>query len=68
MSANKSKAPILLKVELTWGAWVAWSVKCLLLAQGIIPGSGDWTPSWALCSAGSLLLPLSATPHACANK
>ena len=42
----------------------AQSVKCLLLAQVMIPGSWDRALSWAPCSAGSLLLPL---PHPSAH-
>ena len=41
------------------GAWVAQSVKHLLSAQVMIPVSWDRAPHRALCSAGSLLPPLS---------
>ena len=42
------------------GAWVAQSVKHLLLAQVMIPESLNQNPLWALCSVGSLLPPLFA--------
>ena len=45
------------------GAWVAQSVKCLLLAQVMISGFWDQAPvSGAPCSAGSLLFPLLLSP------
>ena len=40
------------------GAWMAWSVEPLPLAQAMIPGSWDGAPHWVPCSAESLLLPL----------
>ena len=46
------------RIENRWDAWVAQSVGPLSLAQVMIPGSWDRAPSRALCSAGSLLLPL----------
>ena len=55
------------KREQGWGAWLAQLVKRLPLAQVIILRSWD-EPAQALCSAGSLLLPLPlpAAPPACA--
>ena len=48
-------------------AWVALSVKRLPLAQVMILGSWNGVPCWALCWAGSPLLPLSLPlPLACA--
>ena len=47
------------------GAWVAQLVKCLPLAQVMIPGSWDQALHGSLLR-GSLLLPLPATPPACA--
>ena len=41
-----------------WGTWVAQSDKPLPLAQVMILGPWDQASHWALCSAGSLLLPL----------
>ena len=41
-----------------WGTWVAQSVKHLPLAQVMILGSWDPAAHGALCSVGSLLLPL----------
>ena len=47
------------------GAWVAQSVKCLPLAQFMIPGSWGWAPSWAPCSAEESTFPSpSALPSA----
>ena len=46
-----------IKVEI-WGAWVAQSVKCLLLAQVMIPRSWDLAPCLASFSVESLLLPI----------
>ena len=46
----------------TWtlrGTWVAQWDKPLPSAQVMIPGSWDQALHWALCSAGSLLPPLS---------
>jgi len=52
-----------------WGAWVAQSVKHLPSAQVTISGSWDRVLRWALCSAGSLLLPLPpAHAHSLSNK
>ena len=48
------------------GAWVAQLVEHLPSAQVMIPGSWDGAWCQALCSAGSLLLPLPAAPPACA--
>ena len=47
-----------------WGAWVAQLAERLPSAQVLISGSRDRVPCGALCSAGSLLLPLPlpATP------
>lgn len=42
------------------GAWVAQSVEHLPLAKVVIPGYWDQDPHCALCSEGTLLLPL---PH-----
>ena len=50
-----------------WDAWVAQSVKCLPLAQALIPGSWGGVPCQAPCSVGSLLLPWPATPPACVH-
>ena len=46
-------------LRVSWGAWVAQWVKPLPLAQVMIPASWDRAPHQALCSAGSLLPPLS---------
>ena len=48
--------------------WVAQSVKWLPSAWVMISGSWNHAPHWALCSMGSLLLPLPlpATLLACA--
>ena len=50
--------PLLFKKTFLRGAWVAPSVKHLPSTQVMIPGSWDRAPCKALCSAGSLLLPL----------
>ena len=42
------------------GIWVAQWVKPLPSAQAMIAGSWDRAPHQALCSVGSLLLPLPA--------
>ena len=44
------------------GAWVALSVKCLTLAQVMIPESWDWALHQTPCSMESLLVPLSLCP------
>ena len=50
------------------GVWVAQLVKCLPLAQVIIPESLDQAPHQAPCSAGSLLLPFPLPlPPTCAH-
>ena len=49
------------------GSQDAQSVKRLLTAQVMIPGSWDGISHWAPCSAGSLLPPLPAVPPACAH-
>lgn len=43
------------------GAWVAQSVEHLPLAKVVIPGYWDQDPHCALCSEGTLLLPLLPT-------
>ena len=48
-----------IKINADWCAWVAQWVKPLPSAQIMISGSWDWAPYRALCSAGSLLPPLS---------
>ena len=55
-----SQAPrvlFLIKKLRVLGAWVAQSVKHLLLDQVMIPGSWDQAPHLAPCSVGNLLLP-----------
>ena len=60
---NSMEFPLKVKNRDTW---VAQLVKYLPLAQVMIPGSWDGVPHWAPCSVRSLLLPLPATPPACA--
>ena len=50
-----------------WDDWVAQLVKHLPSAQVMIPESPDQVPHPAPCSAGSLFLPLPATPPTCAR-
>ena len=44
------------------GTWVTQSVKCLPVAQVMIPGSWDRALHWAPCSVGSLFLHLTLLP------
>ena len=48
------------------GTWVAQSVECLPLAQVMIPEAWDQALHQAPFLVGSLLLPLSIAPPACA--
>ena len=50
---------LILNCSAIWGTWVAQWFKPLPLAQVMIPASWDRAPHGALCSAGSLLPPLS---------
>lgn len=54
------------KKELSLGAWVTQLGKHLPSVQVMIPGSQDWVPYLAPCSAGSPHLPL-PLPHSCST-
>jgi len=55
------------KMNLGAPGWLSWlGIRFLISAQVMISGSWDRVPHRAPCSVGSLLLPLPATPPACA--